>query len=716
MAEDGKVVFRYIGDTSGIDSANSEAEQKVGGLGSRLGGIAAKTVAAIGAAASAAGVAVVKIGVEFESAFAGVIKTVDATDAELSALREGILDMSASLPASASEIAAVAEAAGQLGIETPNVLAFTRTMIDLGEATNLTADEAATNLARFANIMQMPQTEFDKLGSVIVSLGNNFATTEAEIVSMGMRLAGAGQQASMSEADIMSFATALSSVGIEADAGGTAFSKVITDINIAVQTGNDDLKKFAEVAGMSAKDFATAFQEDAAGAVTSFVTGLGSMDERGGSAILTLEDLGISEIRMRDALLRASGAGDLLTKALETGNAAWEENTALTKEAEQRYATIESKFGMLKNRLSTIAVDMYDSLREPLVGVMDEFGVALDEMRDSGTLVALGESLGQIATVLGESLIKMLPVLVELINTLLPPLMDVVETLLPPLLGLISSLMPIISESIDKLLPPLVELFSALAPPLLELIEALLPPLLEIFDALIDPLLDLIDVLLPPLVSLLELLGPTITALSPIIELLAELFSGYLGGAINQVMPIIETLMGVLEGLLEFITGAFSGDWEKAWDGVVKMFKGIINLLPAAVEGAINGAIGVINGLIKGVNKITGAIGIDAIPTIKKVSIPRFRVGLDYVPKDEFPALLHRGEAVLTAGDADLWRGLGGAPGIAAAITGPPLSTNNSSVVINQLEVYPDSTEYARILALLEKSDRARQDERAGVQ
>ncbi len=298
---------------------------------------------------------------DFESAMTGVAKTTDLTDDELAAMSDSIKEMSTEIPATAEEIAAIAEAAGQLGIQKESLLDFTEIMAMLGTATNMTADEAATNLSRLANITGMSQEDFDRLGATIVDLGNNLATTEKEIVDMSMRIAGAGSQVNMTEAEIMAFSAALSSVGIEAEAGGSAFSTLISNMSLAVQQGGDGLEQFADVAGMSASEFAAAFEEDAAGAIIQFIQGLGNMESEGHSAIAVLDEMGLSDIRMRDALLRAAGASDVFTNALQIGSSAWDKNTALVNEATKRYATTQSQLTMMQNAYQNLKVAIGDA-------------------------------------------------------------------------------------------------------------------------------------------------------------------------------------------------------------------------------------------------------------------------------------------------------------------------------------------------------------------
>ena len=124
-----------------IENASKTAFKVVAGSAT-----AAASVIAAGTAAS------ISVGSSFESAFAGVKKTTDATAEEYEQIRQGILGMAEEIPASVDSIAEVAEAAGQLGIAKEALLDFTGVMIDLGESTNMEAAEAASSLAKFANI------------------------------------------------------------------------------------------------------------------------------------------------------------------------------------------------------------------------------------------------------------------------------------------------------------------------------------------------------------------------------------------------------------------------------------------------------------------------------------------------------------------------------------------------------------------------------------
>lgn len=388
----------------------------IGDLSKKALKATAAVVAGTSAAMVAAGTYSVKTGIEFESAFAGVKKTVDATDTQLNELRQSLINMSKEMPQSAAELSEIAEAAGQLGIKTENLKEFTKVMAQLGDATNMTSTEAADSLARFANITEMSQKNFDRLGSVIVALGNNLATTESEVVSMGMRLAGAGSQIGMSEAQIMSLAAALSSVGIEAEAGGSAFSTIMAKMQLAVESGGDSLDAFADVAGMSADKFKKAFQKDATSAIMAFIKGLSTCDEKGVSAIKTLDDMGISEIRQRDALLRASGAYSTFADAMKIGTTAWEENTALANEASQRYETLESKIDMAKNSVDALAIAFKDSVDQELRDAVEHGTEYINELADAfenGGLEAAVDKAGDIIADLSLSLAKSAPDMVD---------------------------------------------------------------------------------------------------------------------------------------------------------------------------------------------------------------------------------------------------------------------------------------------------------------
>ena len=345
----------------------SDVGKEISGFGSALTkGVTAPIVAGAGIALKAA--------IDYESAFAGVKKTVDGTPQQFEKLSASIRNMAKEMPASATEIAAVAEAAGQLGVPIGSIEGFTKTMINLGVSTNLSAEEAATSISKIGNIMQVSGDDLDswsaKFGAAVVGLGNNFATTESDIVQMSNRLAASGKLAGLTMPEILGLATAMSSVGIEAEAGGTAMTQTLTGISKAVSEGGEQLKIYADTAGVTAEQFAEKWKTKPAEALQDFIKGLGKASESGKDANKILEKLGLTGVRQSNMLKSLGLAAETMGKAMNVANSEWEKGTALTDEANKRYETMQSKLQMLKNQLTDVAIEfggpLLDALKDGL--------------------------------------------------------------------------------------------------------------------------------------------------------------------------------------------------------------------------------------------------------------------------------------------------------------------------------------------------------------
>lgn len=357
---DGKMILSSSGQLVRSAQTQRDAWSSAGGSLATFG---TAGVVAMGAATKAA--------IDWESSWAGVLKTVDGTHDQLAALEGDLRQMASTLPATHTEVAAVAEAAGQLGVQVDNIAAFTRVMIDLGETTNLTADEAATSLAQLMNIMRTAPGDVDNLGSAVVALGNNGASTERDIVQMAQRIAGAGKTIGLSEGDVLGLANALASVGIEVEAGGSAISNIMIDIAKAVSQNTPELQEWARVAGMSADEFSAAWRDDPTTALDGFVQGLGRANAAGEDVFGTLDALGQSDVRVTRALLAMASSGSLLAESIELGNQAFEDNNALLEEAEKRYDTTAAKLDIARNSIHDAAITIGDTFLPALAGLAE---------------------------------------------------------------------------------------------------------------------------------------------------------------------------------------------------------------------------------------------------------------------------------------------------------------------------------------------------------
>ncbi len=354
--------------------------------------------------------------ISFESAFIGVRKTVELTEKEFKDLENRFKSLSSEIPVTFQELSSIGEIAGQLGVSgVENLEKFTRTIADISATTNLTAEVAATDFARLANVMQEPLDNIDRMGSVVVELGNNFATTEGEILSFATRIAGVANIVGLTTSDTLALGAAFSSVGVQVEAGGTAVQKILLKMNESVVAGGGKLTAFADTAGVTTEEFARLFREDASKAFDLFVLGLG---QQGDKAISTLDTLNLKDVRLTRSLLSLANAGDLITRTFAASDKEWKKNTASTKEAEKRYASMESQIKTLSNKFKILSADLGKELFPILENIIDVVGKVVSGFSNLSegtkkTIVFIG--LGTIALFL---LIGPMLILVSLIPSL----------------------------------------------------------------------------------------------------------------------------------------------------------------------------------------------------------------------------------------------------------------------------------------------------------
>jgi len=275
--------------------------------------------------------------------------------------------MSEEIPQSITGITRIIEQAGRLGIEgVDDITKFADTMARLGVTTTMTADEASRVMAGFAAVVGMPIDEVDRLGSALSLLGNNVSVNEGVIMNFAHRVGSAGAAANLTASEILGLSAGLAHLQLPAEMGGSAVSRVLNEMVLAVETGSSRLEDFGRVAGMSAEQFARSFRNDAMDALLLFFSGLDDFERHGSSVVSMLDELGFNNLRVADTMRRAALSGDHLRNTVEMSTRAFEENTSLMRESEILFSTTESQMQLLENATMRLRVSIGDALTPAL--------------------------------------------------------------------------------------------------------------------------------------------------------------------------------------------------------------------------------------------------------------------------------------------------------------------------------------------------------------
>lgn len=368
---------------------------------------------------------------------------------------------------------------------------------------------------------------------------------------------------------------------------------------------------------------------------------LGEVSEGNKTSVEMFEKLGVA-VRNSDGSMKSSTDvyNDVLSKLADMGDTA--EATAIGTDL----------FGKAFTDMKPLLAGGSEGIEE-LKNRADELGIVLSE--DSVTAgVVFGDTLADIKMSLGGvfnsimgSLIPVIQQVLDLVLANMPIIQGMLSTLAPVLVGLLQTILPIFVDFVNTILPILLDLITQLMPFITDIIQTLLPVFAELIAILLPPLVQIISALLPPLLEILDALMPL---LRPILDLLTW--------AINTIlMPIINVLSNIINIIGKGLTGAIQV-LTPVVKGVLSVFQDVFGSIYNVVKVPINFVIDGINTFIKALNKVKVP---DWVPGVggKGINLPlisKLRVGMDYVPYDEMPSLLHKGEMVLTKEEAREYR------------------------------------------------------------
>ena len=340
---------------------------RIGGAMQQLGWA---TYSTLTPAITMAGYAAISAAESVDAAYRNMRKTVQGTEEQFESLKRAAIEYSRTHVTSADQLLEIQAMGGQLGVATSRLEAFSHTVSNLDIATNLEAEDAATQLGQLAGILEdMSQNDFARYGDALVRLGNNNATLEDRIQDVMLRIASMGTIIGFSTPELLAWSTAIAATGQGAEAAGTAISNTMSDIESAVGAGGDKLAAFAEVAGMTAEAFKAAWESDPSSAMQAFVTGLKGIEEAGGSADGTLQELGITGVRQKQAILGLMQTIDGLSSNLTMSNDAWNgvgdawgAAGDAAREADRKAEGFSGAIQLLRNNAQALAVEFGESM------------------------------------------------------------------------------------------------------------------------------------------------------------------------------------------------------------------------------------------------------------------------------------------------------------------------------------------------------------------
>ena len=341
----------------------------------------------VGIAATGASAAMVATAASFESAFTGVERTVDVPVEEMGRIRDDLIALSANIPESFPDLSNIATIGGQLDIAGSNIVSFTENVAKFSAMTDASIDDTAMSFGRIDQLANNSVGSFQSIASAVYDVGVQTVATETQIMKMSQEISATASLAGFTAQEVIGLSGALASLGVQPERARGAIQKSFALISTAVDEGGTELVKFADIAHMSADEFASAWGSEPANVFKTFLTGLSSIQ----NLDTALADLGLNDLRVADMFKRLSGNMDVVNQAMDVSSNAWTDHSAFMEAYGLVADDLASKMKMLANDI----LALIDSLANNAA-----LGGFVDQIRNVITVVqSFADGLKQVPVI-----------------------------------------------------------------------------------------------------------------------------------------------------------------------------------------------------------------------------------------------------------------------------------------------------------------------------
>lgn len=312
----------------------------------------ATTYGAVSVAALAAVTATTTFAARYESAFSAVERTTlqanGAVAKNIGGIRQELYDLSTQIPIAFDELSRIASLGAQLGVPTKDLDKFTETIAKFSATTNVSIEEAALAFGRLGNLLNVPASQYDRLGSAIALVGVNSASTETEIISIAKELAPAAAAAGFTADQVIALSGALGSLGVPPERSRSTILQFFETLNTAVAQGGTKLQNFAKVVGVSASELESMVRSgQGKGILERFIGNVSTSDTV--EITQALEELGLAGLRTNPTIRALAGNTKLLDQAFQDASQGFSENTFLDQAFSKVLEDATSQLALLSN-------------------------------------------------------------------------------------------------------------------------------------------------------------------------------------------------------------------------------------------------------------------------------------------------------------------------------------------------------------------------------